>query len=117
MAKRRETTRPFALRLTQRQLQKLSWFAAEKGISVADAARLLIEDATKNVKPPADAPSREIQASEAEWRAWQAVADEFALPVDELIREAANFAVARRFGNAPQLRGGVMRWDDPREAA
>lgn len=117
MAKKKEPTASFAVRLSKTLRQKLSWFAAERGVEMAEAARLLIYDGTKDAKPPADAQSREFQASDAEWRAWEALAAKYDSTADALLRHVANLYVAKELGAAPQMRNGVMHWNPPADAA
>lgn len=78
--------------------EKLEWLAQEKGLQRPDVVRMSLADAVRTVRAPKDYESRQIRASEDDWRAWQDLAKELGQPLDVLIGRTMKRLSAHVFG-------------------
>jgi hypothetical protein len=86
MPKQRRPLINVSFRIPAAHVQKIGWLSSEKGITPAEFVRTLVADAVRNAKPPVDAKSREILASDEEWGAWEKMAAQKQTTPGELVR-------------------------------
>jgi len=81
---------PISLRVPQELWDKCGWAAATVGLDRSTFVRNALSYVTRNAKPPANAQSREILASDEEWAAWDELAKTYNTTIDFLARHSLN---------------------------
>jgi hypothetical protein len=94
-ANKRDRLLPVSIRIPLDLWEKCGWAAEVVGLSRTEFVRNTLTHATRDTQPPENAKSRMILASDDEWRTWQAIAEHFELPLNELMRRAANRLIPR----------------------
>lgn len=78
-------TRLVQVRLPVKIADKLNWFAQSEGLTAAETARNLITAQVRDVKRPYSTETREIGATNEQWREWHDLAEKFGVGIDELV--------------------------------
>jgi hypothetical protein len=99
--------KPVSIRIPTDLWEKCAWAAAAVGLDRTTFVRNALASVAKDAKPPADAKSRMILASDDEWRAWDEIAKEYNTTVDYLVSGSLNRLIPVKI--AQKLKGEQER--------
>lgn len=84
---------PVSIRVPAKLWEKCGWAAAAVGLDRTTFVRNALTHVAREAKPPANAKSREILASDEEWAAWDQLAKDYDTTIDYLVRRSLNRVV------------------------
>lgn len=90
--------RSVSLRIPVEIWEKLGWLAIERNRDKSEVIRDILEHGTRNARDPESRKHRRIRATEAEWQAWEDMAEHMGVTIDDLVTTTMRRLHVNKFG-------------------
>ena len=84
-----------SLRIQPDLWERCNWAAAAMKVDRSEWVRVTLADATRDAKPPTPRQFRGVEGTPAQLEQWEKAAAQLQIPIEELARQALDYAAKR----------------------